>query len=85
MCHVNLVKEWSKGIWLSFATPKYDFHSWLSVLNRLSIRDLMKQWSDRANISCVLNNWNSKPHFFLLHFFNADMGQPGQESGKSQA
>lgn len=40
---INIVKDWWKDVWFSVSMPKYAFHSWLAVLNRLSIGDRMQQ------------------------------------------
>lgn len=48
------VKLWYKGVWLSHATPKYTFLTWLAIQNRLTTEDRMRSWSSGQNTECIL-------------------------------
>lgn len=36
--------QWSKQVWFSQGIPRYSFITWLTVLNRLSTEDRMRNW-----------------------------------------
>ncbi|XP_018461346.2 uncharacterized protein LOC108832354 [Raphanus sativus] len=44
--------NWSKGIWFSYATPKFAFLAWLANHNRLSTGDRMMSWGGNSNVGC---------------------------------
>ena len=41
--------EWSKGVWFKTATPKYSFHIWTAMRNRLSTCDRIQKWNPSIN------------------------------------
>lgn len=47
-------QEWSKGVWFKHATPKYAFHVWTAMRDRLSTCDRMLKWNQNINPICVL-------------------------------
>ncbi|KAG2264144.1 hypothetical protein Bca52824_071223 [Brassica carinata] len=36
---------WSKGVWFKHATPKYSFHTWTAMRDRLSTCDRILKWN----------------------------------------
>ncbi|XP_009150829.1 uncharacterized protein LOC103874165 [Brassica rapa] len=47
-------QEWSKEVWFKHATPKYAFHVWTVMRDRLSTCDRMLKWNQNINPTCVL-------------------------------
>ncbi|KAG7564158.1 Reverse transcriptase zinc-binding domain [Arabidopsis suecica] len=62
----NLIRKisnkvtWYKGVWLTHATPKYSFCTWLAMKNRLSTGDRMQNWNTNSMSTCVLCNSHLK-------------------------
>ncbi|XP_048599538.1 uncharacterized protein LOC125579744 [Brassica napus] len=48
--------DWSRGIWMKQATPKYAFMAWLAARDRLSTLDRIAKWSQGTVTTCVLCN-----------------------------
>ena len=46
--------EWSKGIWISEATPKFAFITWVAMHNRLATGDKVLRWNPQAITTCWL-------------------------------
>lgn len=59
--------DWARGVWFSYATPKYAFMAWLSVLDRMSTMDRVVKWSRGSDVQCVLckNAPESRNHLFF--------------------
>lgn len=47
-----LICDSSKGIWFSYATPKFAFLAWVAIHNRLSTGERMLRWGGNANTAC---------------------------------
>lgn len=60
-------QRWSKCIWFKYATPKYSFHTWTAMLDRLSTCDRMMRWNSAIDPTCVLCNQEveSRNHLFF--------------------
>ena len=48
------MQSWSKAVWFKHATPKYSFHIWTAMRDRLSTCDRMLRWNASINSTCVL-------------------------------
>lgn len=45
---------WSKGIWFTYATPKFALLAWVRIKNILSTGERMQGWGGSVNTSCSL-------------------------------
>lgn len=68
-------KEWYKGIWFSYATPKYSFISWLAIHSRLSTGDQTLRWNTWALVVCsfCLEPMESRNHLFFTCLFSGEI------------
>lgn len=62
--HPNL--NWTKGVWFKHATPKYSFHVWTAMKDRLSTCDRMQKWNSTIDTGCVLcqHDLETRNHLF---------------------
>ncbi|XP_056854513.1 uncharacterized protein LOC108830924 [Raphanus sativus] len=60
-------QRWSKCIWFKHATPKYSFHVWTAMLDRLSTCDRVLRWNLAIDPVCVLCNQEveTRNHLFF--------------------
>lgn len=67
--------EWSKGIWFSYATPKYAFLTWIAVLNRLATGERMMRWGGNANVACSLcdDPLETRSHLYFECVYSAEV------------
>lgn len=58
---------WSKGVWFSYATPRFAFLTWIAIHNRLSTGDRMMKWGGPLNSACSLCDEpvETRNHLFL--------------------
>ncbi|XP_018436319.1 uncharacterized protein LOC108808707 [Raphanus sativus] len=69
----NLIRDrspkvlWAKGIWLSEATPKFAFITWLAMHNRLATGDRILLWNSQAVSTCWLckTTMETRDHIFF--------------------
>lgn len=77
---VTLIREaqpicnWYKGIWFTYATPKFSFISWLAMHNRLSTGDRMLSWNIGVSGACVFcGDLESRNHLFFSCTYSAEV------------
>lgn len=58
---------WFKGVWFSGATPKFSFHVWVAIHNRLATGDRIIRWNPQAINTCWLckASSESRDHLFF--------------------
>lgn len=69
------VQAWSKGIWFKHATPKFSFHVWTAMQNRLSTCDRVMKWNPAIDPKCVLckQDIESRDHLFYTCPFSGQI------------
>lgn len=68
LIRVHSVKvQWSKGIWIKEATPKFAFITWIAVRNRLATGDRIFRWNPQAVAVCWLckEELETRDHLFF--------------------
>ncbi|XP_024006528.1 uncharacterized protein LOC112083036 [Eutrema salsugineum] len=65
--------SWAKGIWFKHHHPKFNFITWLALLNRLSTGDRMQTWSSNAHAGCTFCNdpLETRDHLFFTCSYSA--------------
>lgn len=63
----HILQRWSKCVWFKHATPKYSFHAWTAMLDRLSTCDRMLKWNQAIDPICVLckQEGETRNHLFF--------------------
>lgn len=69
------IKVWWKGLWFSYNTLKYAFHSWLAIHDRLSTGDRMLKKNVGANGSCIFcqSNIETRDHLYFACRFSKEV------------
>lgn len=68
---------WSKGVWFKHATPKYSFHTWTAMRDRLATCDRILKWNPNIDPLCVLckQQMESRNHLFYLCSYSSRIWQ----------
>lgn len=69
------VQTWSKGVWFKHATPKFSFHVWTAMQNRLSTCDRMMKWNSAIDPKCILckREIETRDHLFYTCSFSGQI------------
>ena len=72
-----MTQGWSKVVWFKHATPKYSFHMWTAMRNRLSTCDRIRKWSPSINHICVLcqQHEETRSHLFFSCSYSSRIWQ----------
>lgn len=46
--------DWYRGVWFQYNTPKFSFHTWIAIQNRLPTGDRIAQWNGGTMTMCNL-------------------------------
>lgn len=46
--------DWYKGVWFQYSTPKFSFHTWVAILDRLPTGDRLSLWNSGVVVMCSL-------------------------------
>ena len=68
---------WNRGVWFKHATPKYSFHIWTAMRDRLSTCDRMLKWNPTINPICVLcqQSMETRNHLFFSCSYSSQILQ----------
>lgn len=71
----HTVQEWSRGVWFKHATPKYSFHIWTAMRNRLITCDRILKWNPTINPTCVLcqQSMETRNHLFFTCAYSSQI------------
>lgn len=74
---VHAPRGWSKGVWFKHATPKYSFHVWTTMRDRLSTCDRIVKWNPTINSTCVLfqQSMETRNHLFFSCSYSSKIWQ----------
>lgn len=69
------IKMWWMGMWFKYTTPKYAFHAWVAVLNRLCTGDKMAKWNVGVTGTCIscLNKLETQNHLYFECSFSEEI------------
>lgn len=72
-----IIQRWSKGVWFKHATPKYAFHVWTAMQDRLSTCDRMLKWNPAIDPVCVLckQEVETRDHLFYSCSYSSQVWQ----------
>ncbi|XP_013639777.1 PREDICTED: uncharacterized protein LOC106345056 [Brassica oleracea var. oleracea] len=72
LCAERADVQWSKAVWFSGGIPRHNFHTWLSVLDRIPTRDRLISWGIKVDANCLLCNSmpESRNHLFFSCSFS---------------
>ncbi|CAN6858437.1 unnamed protein product, partial [Brassica oleracea] len=72
LCAERADVQWSKAVWFSGGIPRHNFHTWLSVLDRIPTRDRLISWGINVDANCLLCNSmpESRNHLFFSCSFS---------------
>ncbi|XP_013624050.1 PREDICTED: uncharacterized protein LOC106330029 [Brassica oleracea var. oleracea] len=64
---IYVTQRWSNGVWFKHATPKYTFHTWTTMRNRLSACDRMLKWNQNIDPTCIIcqQSMETRNHLFF--------------------
>lgn len=68
---------WSKGVWFKYDTPKYSFHVWTVMQDRLSTCDRILKWNPAIDPTCVLceQEMETRNHLFYSCSYSREVWQ----------
>lgn len=68
---------WSKGVWFKYDTPKYSFHVWTAMQDRLSTCDRILKWNPAIDPTCVLceQEMETRNHLFYSCSYSREVWQ----------
>lgn len=46
--------DWFEGVWFRYSTPRFSFHTWVAILDRLPTGDRISIWNGGIAVMCPL-------------------------------
>ncbi|XP_048627704.1 uncharacterized protein LOC125596654 [Brassica napus] len=74
--------DWFEGVWFRYSTPRFSFHTWVAILDRLPTGDRISLWNGGIAVMCPLckDCPETRNHLFFQCKYSGGADDPHQKA-----